>query len=457
MLDPASDGREPRSRALPRALAAACLAAVAALASSCNIIIDAGSYQVGGPCPSGDCATCGFTFASSTCGACVQSKCCDEADACHADASCAPLYECLTACTAADAACRNQCAAHHPVGDDAAAKSLEACLSDSARCGDACSTCGGLADWQSDTCASCVQKLCCDQAKACADDDVCAERQRCYRACTYPSCSIACDDQIAAAAATPKTSQVIETFDTCTNVGCGPSCAYGAQWACAGHFSWPAHTPGQKVKLTIDAYRFTTNEPFPGAQIVTCGGKDPTCAHPIGEPVQTDESGSWTLSLDSGFDGYFLVTAPDTMDALVFIAWPLTADQHYSLGLDSYEVYKSLVKSGGGTVKDEDGALFVFTYDCLLRSAPHVMLDIDAESKDPDGSTSHFFFVGSTPVSAIDETSPDGIGGFSNVLPKTVTITASLKREGKTPLPLAVLPVYTRAKTLTYVSLPPTP
>jgi hypothetical protein len=145
------------------------------------------------------------------------------------------------------------------------------------------------------------------------------------------------------------------------------------------------------------------------------------------------------------------------MDALVFLAWPVTADQHYSLGLDSYDVYKTLVQSGGGTVKDEDGALFVFTYDCLLRPAPHVMLAIDDESKDPDGSTSHFDFVGNTPVSSIDETSPDGIGGFSNVVPKTVTLTAALKREAQAPLPLAVLPVYTRPKTLTYVSLPPTP
>lgn len=456
MLDPASDGPEPqgRFRALPRALAAACLVAAATLASSCTIIIGAGDYQVG-PCQT-DCPACGFTFTAAKCASCVEQKCCAEAQACRDDASCAALYDCVTRCGATDAACRNDCATQHPAGDNAAAQALEQCMSSSGDCGNACSTCGGLADWRSDECASCVQNICCDQAKACADDDACAERQRCYRACAYPSCSLDCDLQIAAAAAVPQTSDVIARFDKCTDVGCGKQCAYGAQWSCVGQFTWPEPAAGATVTLTFDTIRFTTEQPFAGAQIVTCPRKDPTCATPIGEPVTTPASGSIAITLPSGFDGYFYITAPDTMDTLVFLGWPLTTDQHYTLGLDEYAVYKNLVTSGGGGVKDEDGALFVFTYDCLLRPAPHVMLAIDDESKDGE-ETSHFYFVGSTPVSATDETYPDGIGGFSNVKPKTVTVTAALKRDPDPPLPLAVLPVYTRPKTLTYVSLPPTP
>ena len=53
-----------------------------------------------------------------------------------------------------------------------------------------------------------------------------------------------------------------------------------------------------------------------------------------------------------------------------------------------------------------------------------------------------------------DRTASDAIGGFSNVIPKTVTLTASLADTGAQ---IGVLPVLVRPVTLTYVSLSPTP
>jgi len=465
MLDPALDGPErsvrPRSaarRAIQRALAAACLAVAGALVASCTIVLNVGDYAVG-DCTS-NCSACGFTFASAKCASCVEKTCCAEANACHDDGACAPLYDCVTACGATDAKCRNACAAKHPIGDDAPAQALEACLSQSDHCGPSCSTCGGLADWYADACAACVQEKCCEHAMKCADDAACAERQRCYRACTYPSCPFDCDNQIAVIANVPPASDAIEHFDKCTSAGCGVQCAHGGQWGCVGQFAWPAPTAGAMVSVTFDAVHFSTGLPFVGADIVACGRQDPKCAHPLGDVVTTDEMGVKTITVPSGFDGYFHLSAPDAMETLVFLAWPVTVDQHYSVGLDPYDVYTTLVTSGGGTVRDEDGALFVFTYDCLLHPAPHVMLDIDDESYDrTDGEdvTWHFYFIGDTPSSATEETYATGIGGFSNVLPKTVTLTAALKRDNKPPLPLALLPVYVWPKTLTYVSLSPTP
>lgn len=466
MLVPASSGPEPAGpprspvhRAIQRVLAAACLAAAGALAASCNIIINAGDYRVGTECPTGDCDKCGgFDFAVPQCGACVESKCCAEADACRADPSCAALFDCETACKTNDAACRNACRAAHPVGDNAAAHALEACMTTSAQCGAACSTCGGLADWQAKDCASCVLEKCCTQARACADDDICSERQLCYRACTYPTCSIDCELAFAANTLLPQQGETIATFDKCTNVACNAECAYGAQWGCVGKFAWPEPTGGT-VKLTFDAFHFLSGAPFEGANIKVCAGNDITCAEGIDKQVHTtDAKGVAAIDLPSGFDGYFEITSPDAMSTLIFIAWPITSDQHYSVGLDPYEVYTNLVQQGGGMAKDDLGALFVFTYDCLLRPAPNVMLSVDLESEDPLGSTAHFYFLGDKPVSAADATTPTGIGGFANIVPnKTVTLKAQLKREGTSPLDLAALPVYVRPKTLTYVSLPPTP
>jgi hypothetical protein len=452
-----STRRSTATRAVQRALAAAGIAAAASLVASCNLIINVSEYKVGGPCPTGDCATCGFGFASSTCASCVEKSCCDEANACHDDATCAPLYDCVTACDAADAKCRNACVAAHPVGANAAARALDVCLSQSDGCGASCSNCGGLADWYADECAACVQSKCCGHATKCADDDACAERQRCYRTCTYPTCPFDCDAQVAASTGQPLTSDVIANFDTCTSQGCSAQCAHGTHWGCVGQFAWPEPTSDAMVNVTFDAIQFgTTSAAFPGATIRACASTDHPCAQPLAgtEDQVTDDKGVATIGVPSGFKGYFHVTAPNTMETLDYVAWPITVDQHHSIYLGSYDLYKSMVMQAGGGVNDAYGAVFVFTYDCLLSAAPGVSLALDHESEDMNW-TSHFYFAGSTPVSATDATDGNGIGGWSNVVPnKLATVTAT---QYDTQTKIGVYPVYVQPGAITFLSLPPTP
>ncbi|APR86577.1 Hypothetical protein A7982_11926 [Minicystis rosea] len=404
-----------------------------------------GDYQVG-DADGGTTKRCGFSFATAACASCIESTCCADAEACQADATCAPLHACITACDVADAACRNDCRAKHPVGDNAAAAKLDRCMSESGSCGGACSTCGGLADWYADGCSTCVKSICCDKAKACADDEACAERQRCYRACTYPSCPIDCDAYVAASVP-PGDASVTTAFDTCVSKGCGKQCAYGAHWSCVGAFTWPAPTTAGTVKVTIRATSFTTDLPFPDATVRACPRADLDCAGPIVTGT-TNAEGIAELDVPAGFTGYFDATATDTLESLVYLAWPLTSDTIYDLQLGPYELYKGLVMSGGGTVDDTKGALFVYTRDCLGDDAPGVHLDLDPPNIDG------FYFVNGSPVALQQGTSTDAIGGFANVTPSTITLTAKLVESNK---PIALFTALVRTKTLTYITLTPTP
>jgi hypothetical protein len=435
------------ARTLLRAGAAAAVLGGGALLASCNLVLGAGDYQVAADAGAGE--TCGLPFAVASCASCVETTCCAEARSCAGDAACGPLYQCLTACGLTDAACRNDCTGKHPVSvDNGLAAALEACLSRGAACGAACSTCGGLAEWYGDACGACAASVCCDKARACADDEACAERQRCYRACTYPSCPIDCDAHVAASVGGPLDSAVITGFDTCVSKGCGKQCEHGAHWGCVGGFTWPAPSTSANVTFTVRATAFTTGLPFADATIRACARADLACDAPLGTAL-TGPDGLAALSVPAGFNGYFDATAADTLESLVYVAWPLTSDTTYDLSLGPYDLYKMLVTSGGGVVNDNLGALFVYTRDCLGADAPGVELEIQ-----PRDVADGFYFVNGSPVSQQTSTSTDAIGGFSNVDAATITLTAKLAGATQT---IATTTALVRIKTLTYVTLTPTP
>ena len=206
------------------------------------------------------------------------------------------------------------------------------------------------------------------------------------------------------------------------------------------------------VSLKVHATTFESNSSaaFPGATLRACGRLDVACAAPIASGT-TAADGSLTLSLPSGFAGYLDATAPGTLESLVYVAWPLTmATSTYELQLGPYQLYKTLVMADGGTVDDTQGALFVYTRDCLGTPAPNVALSILPSTK----LTRHFYFLNGSPIDTLDATAIDAIGGFANVMPGTVTLTAHLGPKGNK---LALFTVQVRPMTLTYVTLTPTP
>ena len=438
----------PRRRVIRGVLAAGALGALGAVAIDCNLVLGTGDYGVGPACPSGDCAACGqFTYAAAACGTCNQASCCAEAESCRKSPACAARFDCHAACPSSDGGCVSACDRQHPAGADAAAAALSACQTKS--CVGSCPTCGGLVDWYAKGCGACVATTCCGHASACAADAVCAQLEECYRGCTYPSCPMDCQSMIEASSGQPL-GDVVAGIDTCTSVGCRTECGSGAHWGCVGAFSWPAATPGAMVSLKVHATAFSGGAPYPGATIRACGRPDVGCAAPLTSGT-TAADGTVTLSLPSGFVGYLDATGPNTLESLVYLAWPLTmSTSTYDLLLGPYELYKSLVMADNGTVDDTPGALFVYTRDCLGAPAPGVALAISPSTVE----TKHFYFLNGSPIDTLDATAVDAIGGFANVPPGTVTLTAHLGPKGKK---LGLFTVQVRPMTLTYVTLTPTP
>ena len=84
--------------------------------------VDAGAHDA-----SVDASACGLPYGATTCAACIQANCCDQSRACAADAPCAGVYECLGGCPIGDLACRTQCWTDHTSGNDPTGPPLVAC------------------------------------------------------------------------------------------------------------------------------------------------------------------------------------------------------------------------------------------------------------------------------------------------------------------------------------------
>jgi hypothetical protein len=66
--------------------------------------------------PTGSCTLQQQIFNSAACNTCAEKNCCTEWNACLNSSDCIALINCITACTAGDTTCENNCASSHPTG-----------------------------------------------------------------------------------------------------------------------------------------------------------------------------------------------------------------------------------------------------------------------------------------------------------------------------------------------------
>src|SRR5258706_1646808 len=91
----------------------------------------------------------GVRYADEPCARCVDEQCCDEANACTGDVTCASRVDCLRRCPAADAACRIRCGSPSTAPPTSPEGRFETCRL--TRCYGECLGCGSLGDtWGAD-------------------------------------------------------------------------------------------------------------------------------------------------------------------------------------------------------------------------------------------------------------------------------------------------------------------
>jgi hypothetical protein len=258
-----------------------------------------------------------------------------------------------------------------------------------------------------------------------------------------------------------------------TSLGCnvvvGDYSVVGTHWGCVGSVAQPAGTGGM-VTVTLQASLLNMGEAIStkGVRIQACDqydAPDGTCA-PVGSPGTTDASGAATLTVPSGFAGYFDATQGDViMEELIYESSPIVGDTTIPFVIGSFTAdYVPLVTSVGGHVHPGTGAIWVNMEDCDVQPAAGVTLSLDSSFS---AGTDPFYFVGTAPVATNvqDETSIStgvgdlgqvAIGGFADVMPGRPTIRAT-PASSPGAGPYAVFNAYVRVRALTFVWLQPTP
>src|SRR6185437_7924487 len=112
-----------------------------------------------------------------------------------------------------------------------------------------------------------------------------------------------------------------------------------------------------------------------GVRIQACDQYDTpgnACA-PVGSPATTTANGTATLTVPSGFAGYFDATKGSViMEELIYQSSPIVGDTTIPFVIGSFTEYESLVTSVGGKVRPGTGAIWVNMEDCDTQPAAGV-------------------------------------------------------------------------------------
>jgi hypothetical protein len=375
---------------------------------------------------------CGLPLGTNACASCVSASCCTEASACAADtATCSGYESCLGRCKG-DPACRSGCTTGYPATGSSSVSSFAACVA--SKCETECGlTCGGVEGYVTDpvhapSCGQCLTANACSDARAWASSADGDAYWRCYLGCFTPDCRQAC------ATAHPQGAAAFAAFQQDYSGTCADACAYGGNWACVGHVSWPkpshdalsadgSHAINKFSIALVDPQR----NPIAKADAATCSACPCLASQstPWWMGKSTDSgivNGMYTYPLDSsgfGLDGCMEVASTSLGLVPTFCYWgyPLsqpmdTATATQGFTVETQSEAQSIAGLAGFSV-DPARAVFVVAtvFDCLGNPASGVALSLDPP---PDPSTVAFY--GTSPqLLQNDVTDRSGIGGFLNV------------------------------------------
>jgi hypothetical protein len=334
---------------------------------------------------------CGLPYGTSACASCVQASCCAESTACAADPACVAYETCLGKCNG-DPGCRSQCIADNPVGTSSDVSALSACLA--SNCETACGlTCGAVAGYIAPpeagaSCEACLQSNgACDPARACGSSVDCEAYVQCAHAFTTPDWIQACATQHDAGAA---------LYARLGNLAAGPcatDCAYGQDWRCVGHVTWPTPVATTTTVIQEAVHDGLTAAPLANAQALWCteGAETLPCDHPVGQcesndagycaaQVPTAQGNSTNLT---GAEDFQTLSAPGYLTSYGYGFEPvsqatLTLAPGLSLFLFTASETAALYASVGARPQvPGTGTVLAVVFDCQWHTAPGVQVTTD--------------------------------------------------------------------------------
>lgn len=239
--------------------------------------------------------------------------------------------------------------------------------------------------------------------------------------------------------------------------------------SCVGHVSYPAPT-GTTADVDFGTGDFGSGQPLPNAGVKACARADTACSQPLAAGT-TGENGRVLLPGlplgATGFTGFFEVTVPGEAPTLSFVLPPIPHTTAYGrsyFGKATTTFFSNIL---GVTYDPTRGHLLAEAHDChelvdgeycwtkgdctLLKYPGGIAFEIDIV--DPAIVRA---YVAPRTISrdATATTDTSGGGGFLNVPPGPVTITARVAQTGQL---YARQTVFVRAGAFSAVVMTPTP
>jgi hypothetical protein len=434
--------------------------AVTAGAVACRQIVGISGNPPGALGP-----VCGLTYPANACAECVSASCCSESTSCAASSVCAPRETCLAGCDG-DLACRGRCIIENPVGTTPETPAIDACLA--SNCQSACNLppCGGLGSLLSppDDAVGCEQCLAdnnaCTAGTTCAASLACNTFFECVQSCFTYDCRQACANAYG-------TESSIAPAGNAWNGPCRTQCAYGQDWSCVGHVSWPSPKAATSELRLLIADTADGTKGLPGLIVSYCHGGDDTCTDSP-QVTNTDSTGIATFQISLApsdapepYANYFQIVSNDEssemiVPELLFFGFPPSEPEWEQIQQSASEplfvtgpalvVKTTELPSFSLPAKPGTGYIAAVTIDCLSAYAPGV----EVATVPPASEPPHYYASVTQKATAL----PFPVAVFTSIPPGYPTVIATPVVLDK---PSSSVPVLVREGYITAVLLGPTP
>jgi hypothetical protein len=289
--------------------------------------------------------------------------------------------------------------------------------------------------------------------------------------------SMRCENRVCVASGLDGASEAAPPVDASDAADAAP---VDPVWGCLGNVkASPSTNP--KVTVRVPLLDLLTKGPVTDVKAALCAKIDVNCATPLGVS-QPGADGVLNLTLDSGFDGYVVVTPvlPDAgagagdaaadeagadaalgdggldlaalhVPALVFFNPPIVEDRTYiNIMLLTGHAITALVAANGYALDPTLGAVFMDAVDCAQKPVSDVAVTLDVTTPTTHG----FYFVGGIPSLTAGATDATGYTGFINVTPGARTVTAQVKSQQRA---IGRVSVFAKPGFISYTAMAPSP
>lgn len=199
----------------------------------------------------------------------------------------------------------------------------------------------------------------------------------------------------------------------------------------------PEPSTASTVKYTFAPIYVVGSEPANPTpfSIKACNPGDLDCAKPVDGPFDVNAGEPRDFLVPPGFQGYFEVKNPDTLDGLIFMGRPILEDTvGWNVTMPTPNLVKGFGIATGEEVNPDLGLIISVARDCE-------QLPIEGVKLSSSKAGLQFYFVNSFPDTSLMETGPQGAVGFANVPISTATIKGTMASgQELTPVIIRVKP-----------------